>query len=287
MPLKSIVGLDHVVAVVRDLDAAAAQWHRLGFTVSPRGTHSAHMGTGNYTIMLGEDYIELLGVLTATERNAATRAYLERREGLERVAFTTTSAAALADEIAGLGLVPIGPTDFSRPVDLADGRKTEARFRTTQWPVAERPADLRIFACEHLTRDAVWLPELQRHANTARRIAHLEMVTPDPRAAAEHLARMIGQPVSIDPDGAIRVASGGTRADFLFVDQATLVGRHPGVDITGIAAECAITLSLVVGDDEAAAAALTASGVPFVKGSGSVKVAPKDANGVLLELALA
>ena len=64
--IKSIAGIDHAVVAVKDLDAAAANWKQLGFTVSPRGTHSAHMGTGNYTIMLGEDYMELLGVVKAT-----------------------------------------------------------------------------------------------------------------------------------------------------------------------------------------------------------------------------
>ncbi|MCC7347062.1 MAG: VOC family protein, partial [Variibacter sp.] len=53
MPLKHILGVDHVVVTVRDLDAAAEQWRRLGFTMSPRGTHSPIMGTGNYTIMFG------------------------------------------------------------------------------------------------------------------------------------------------------------------------------------------------------------------------------------------
>jgi len=67
MPIPSVVGLDHVVVVVRDLDAAAAQWQRLGFTISPRGTHSAHMGTANYTMMLREDYLEILGVVAPTE----------------------------------------------------------------------------------------------------------------------------------------------------------------------------------------------------------------------------
>ena len=72
MTLKNIVGIDHAVVIVRELDRAAENWKRLGFTVSPRGTHSPHMGTGNYTIMLDPDYIELLGVLTP--KNAASRA---------------------------------------------------------------------------------------------------------------------------------------------------------------------------------------------------------------------
>ena len=88
MALKNVVGIDHAVVVVRDLDKAAENWRRLGFTVSPRGTHSARMGSGNATIMLDPDYVELLGVLAETEHNAPTRAFLAKRgEGIERIAL--------------------------------------------------------------------------------------------------------------------------------------------------------------------------------------------------------
>src|ERR1700753_4084378 len=97
MSLKNIIGVDHAVIVVGDLDAAAQNWKQLGFTMSPRG---AKMGTGNYTIMLGDDYLELMGVLGETEHNAPTRAFLARSGGgIERVAFTTLDAAAGAEEI--------------------------------------------------------------------------------------------------------------------------------------------------------------------------------------------
>src|SRR5215469_7034269 len=120
--------------MVRDLDRAADNWKRLGFTVSPRGTHSAHMGSGNYTIMLDGDYIELLGVLAPTEHNAPARAFLEKREGIERVAFTAVDAAAGAEEVRARGLVPIGPTDFERPVMMPGGTMSAAKFRTFHWP---------------------------------------------------------------------------------------------------------------------------------------------------------
>ena len=85
MALKHLAGLDHVVILVRQLDKAAESWSRLGFTVSPRGTHSGHLGSANHTIMLGPDYIELLGILTETPHNAPSRAFLERRgEAMER-----------------------------------------------------------------------------------------------------------------------------------------------------------------------------------------------------------
>ena len=74
MALKNVVGVDHAVVMAKDLDKAAEGWRRLGFTISPRGTHSAHMGTGNYTIMLDPDYIDCWGCSAPTEHNAPARA---------------------------------------------------------------------------------------------------------------------------------------------------------------------------------------------------------------------
>lgn len=56
----NISGLDHVVILVRDLDAAQATYARLGLTLTPRGFHS--IGTHNHCIMFDSDYVELLAV---------------------------------------------------------------------------------------------------------------------------------------------------------------------------------------------------------------------------------
>src|SRR5258708_12120581 len=96
--------MDDGVVVVGDLDKAAENWRRLGFTLSPRGTHSAKMGSGNYTIMLDPDYIELLGVLVETEHNAPARAFLAKRgEGIERIAFTAVGSPPRAGGIRAPG----------------------------------------------------------------------------------------------------------------------------------------------------------------------------------------
>src|SRR3954468_21239548 len=192
MALKNIVGIDHAVVVVKDLDNAAENWKRLGFTVSPRGTHSARMGSGNYTIMLDPDYMELLGILVETDHNAPTRAFLaERGEGIERIAFTAVDSAAGAEEIRSRGYEPVGPVDFERPVMMPDGSLSAAKFRIFQWPVAEAPGGLRIFACQHKTRETVWIPELMNHANGAKRLKQVLVVSPQPEQDAAHLGRMI------------------------------------------------------------------------------------------------
>src|SRR5215475_5961254 len=222
--------------MVKDLDKAAENYKRLGFTVSPRGTHSAHMGSGNYTIMFDPDYMELLGVLAPTEHNAPARAFLDRRgEGIERIAFTAIDSAAGADEIRARGLTPIGPTDFERPVTLPNGTVSAARFQTFLWPTAEAPGGVRIFACQHKTRETVWIPELMTHANGAKRLRQVLLAAPDPAKEASHLAKLTDRDVRKEADGAIAVPSGADRADFVFMTLQQLAARYPGVPLAGLA----------------------------------------------------
>jgi hypothetical protein len=276
--LRNIVGIDHAVVIVRELDQAAGNWKRLGFTVSPRGTHSAHMGTGNYTIMLDPDYIELLGVLAPTEHNAPTRALLEKREGVERVAFTTLEAAAGAEEIRARGSIPLGPTDFERPVTMPDGTQSAAKFRTFHWPVAEAPAGMRIFACQHKTRETVWIPELMKHTNGAKRLRQVLLVAPEPEKEASHLSRLIDGSPRSEADGAITVPSGGDRADFVFMSREQLGQRYPGVQLADLPERGAVGL-VIAADLGKAEKALGTAGV---RSGQSLCVPPASANGTLL-----
>jgi hypothetical protein len=278
--LKNVIGIDHAVVVVRDLDKAAANWGRLGFTVSPRGTHSPKMGSGNYTIMLDPDYIELLGVLVETEHNAPTRAFLEKSgEGVERIAFTAVDSAAGAEEIRARGYEPLGPTDFERPVTMPDGSVSAAKFRIFQWPVSEAPGGLRIFACQHKTRETVWIPGLMKHANGAKHLKQALVVSPEPAKDAAHLARMIDREVRAEPDGAVAVPSGADRADFIFLTKPQLGRRYPEVSLTGLPERGGAGLVLATSDLAAAEKAVGNSGG---RCGGAVCVAPAGANGALL-----
>jgi Glyoxalase-like domain len=276
--LKNVIGIDHAVIMVRDLDKAAANWKQLGFTVSPRGTHSAHMGSGNYTIMLDPDYIELLGVLKATEHNAPARAFLDKREGIERIAFTAVDSAAGAEEIRARGYPPLGPTDFERPVTMPDGTLSAAKFRTFQWPVAEAPGGVRLFACQHKTRETVWIPELMKHANGAKRLRQVLILAPESAKEAAHLSRMIDRETRNESDGAIAVPSGADRADFVFLTREQLSRRYPDVPLASLPERG--SAGLVVAAD----LALTekALGAHGVRSSGAICVPPNASNGTLL-----
>ena len=67
----------------------------------------------------------------------------------------------------------------------------------------------------------------------------------------------------------------------MFLDRSTLEKRHPGVSLAGIPDEGAITMAVRVVDIAKATAVL--GGRAAVKQANVVKVAPAEANGVILE----
>ncbi|WP_276809744.1 VOC family protein [Castellaniella defragrans] len=277
--LATLEGLDHVVVTVRDLDAAAGQWRALGFTLSPRGTHSAHLGTGNYTLMFEDDYLELLGILQATELNAPSRDFLARRgQGLEQAAFRTRDAAAGAAALARQGIQAVGPVDFSRPVSRPDGGRAEAAFSIFNWPPDQRPADLRIFACQHHTREAVWLPELTRHANTVAGIRRVEAIAADPAAAARTLGALLDAAPETTAAGA-RIRTGPGRADIHFMTADAFAQAYALPAGVALPAQGAAALALRVRDLEAAA---RCAGPAAWRTARGVALPPDLASGVLL-----
>ena len=139
--LQHVSGIDHCVLLVRDLDAAERAMARLGFRPTPRGYHSAHMGTANATVVFRDGtYFETLGVVAETAYNEATRAELAQREGLYGIALKTDDARGAAAEFAAAGLGPPEAVDFVRPVELPGGPQdaafTVARTHPNTFPAA-------------------------------------------------------------------------------------------------------------------------------------------------------
>jgi catechol 2,3-dioxygenase-like lactoylglutathione lyase family enzyme len=185
----TVGGIDHLVVAARELDRARRCYERLGFTLTPRGEHS--LGSSNQCMMFRDgDYLELLAI-GVPGRRPYYEAFLARREGAAALAFATESAEATraAWEAAGLRAAPLEA--FGRPVDLPTGRE-EARFVTVTLELAQTP-EARLFACQHLTPALVWLPDHLDHANGARGIASITIVTADPSATAAVHARATGR----------------------------------------------------------------------------------------------
>ncbi|HYF17706.1 MAG TPA: VOC family protein [Ramlibacter sp.] len=183
-----IRGIDHVVILVRDLDAAQEAFTRLGFAPTPRGFHS--IGTRNHCLMFGTDYVELLTVAQPHPVTAYFSDHLGRGEGAAAIGFATDDAHAAHAAYTRMGIAADAPADFSRPVDLPGGR-VDAKFRVVQLPPAETPG-CRSFLCQHFTPHAVWRPEYQDHPLGVTGIARVTVASPDPAATAAQYGRVVG-----------------------------------------------------------------------------------------------
>jgi hypothetical protein len=102
----------------------------------------------------------------------------------------------------------------------------EARFSVFDVHDDAAP-ELRLFACQHHTPEAVWVPNLLSHANGAQRILRIEQVAAAPEPVATALATHLrGTPERL-ADG-FRVATAAGRAAIEVMTQAAFAARHKG-----------------------------------------------------------
>jgi catechol 2,3-dioxygenase-like lactoylglutathione lyase family enzyme len=271
-----VTGIDHVYLLTDDLDRAAAQWQRLGFTVTPRGLHSTHMGTGNHTMMLQEDYIELLGVLTPTEANAQQRAALEASgQGLHAIACRIADAEAAVAALDERGIAAGPVRHFARPVDLPGGKTGEAAFSVAVFDPAEVPQGS-VFMCQHRTRPAVWVPEWMDHPNGATALGAVVAVSDDPEGTAASFARLFAAGAVTDLPNGKRVETG--TAPVLVLTPEGVASRYPGMALDG-AARGVFTALEVVADMAKAGAVLGDLARPVPHG---LAVSPEHATGAMV-----
>lgn len=250
------LALDHLVVVTSDLSRTAEDWSRLGFTLSPLGRHSPEMGTVNHTIMFRRDYLELLAIEAATPASAEWRVLLDRcGPGLLGIVPTADQAERVREQWRAAGIEAGPVAAFERPVPLPEGGSAWARFRIV--PAApETLPGLKVFACEHLTPEHVWLPDLLDHPNTANGLHWVEILVPSVEGAIGSWQRLGAVPTGGDGSGA-RLALGRHVIHLR-------AGHTHGMRV--------LALGIGVDDLDACAAAVAASGRRMEREGGRVSV---------------
>lgn len=281
-----VLGVDHTYLLVHDLDASADLYRRLGFTLSPRGLHSPQKGTANYTIIFTDDYLELLGVVSQTPLNNGQRDNLAQHgEGLRAIANRTVSADQAKPALAALGIETGEVSAFSRPLTLPNGTDGIASFRTLSFaPKAVPLGDF--FLCQHETRDAVWLPELQQHANGAVALGGFVGISETPRRTAETFAQFYAKGRVSVAEGGFRVDTGANSAPLLFGDKAAVEALFPGAGIAETPANGFAALRIQVRDLKRTKDVLLNHHISFAATPrGGLAVKPHEASGAIIEFA--
>ena len=281
-----VTGIDHVVILVRHLDASEHQLRTLGFRPTPRGYHSAKMGTANHTVMFREaNYFETLGVVADTPLSAPFARILAEREGITAVAFQTDDARAAAADFQAGGFGAGEAVDFARPVDLADGTK-EAAFTVARIESGTL-AGLEAFVCQHHTPGVTWRPDYLDHENGVKGLAELVGVADDLAAVAASFERIFGPGAGRIADGVLTIETGTVPIRYVGPDR--VAERFAGMTaIADARPPYLLGLSFRVADVDATAACLARHGIAAERSaSGAVLVAPADACGTVMEFGAA
>jgi catechol 2,3-dioxygenase-like lactoylglutathione lyase family enzyme len=256
--------LDHVIIAVKNLDAAAATYRKLGFTLTPRGLHEGK-GTGNHCIMFKDSYIELLGIVDEMGAKGRLAERVNARgEGAMGIAYGADDAGKAAAALRAAGIAAEDPNELSRPLDL-DGKREMVRFRNVMMPGLTLPNVMQ-FVCTHLTPELIRARhEWQLHPNGATGIEAVVIATDDPGHERNEASRLHGNRL--------------TNAKIEFLSHG---GSESRFDSTrnGIAA-----LAIRVNEPDATSAILSMAKVAHKETHESVIVPASAAHGVVLEFA--
>ena len=193
-------GLDHVVHVVRDLEAAGELYDMLGFTVGARNRHP--WGTHNRLVQTPGFFVELLEIADAEaippheegkfSFGAFNRDYLnEVGPGLSMLVLEGHDDPALDKaefDAAGFGGFEL--FDFSRNGKRPDGSEVEVAF-TLAFARDPTSPHAGFFTCLQRRPENFWAPDLQRHMNGTVAIAGVVLTADEPEQHVEFLKTFV------------------------------------------------------------------------------------------------
>ena len=180
-------GIDHIVHVVHDLDAAGDFYRRLGFTVGARNVHP--WGTHNRIVQFKTSFIELLEIgepakipphgPRAFSFGAFNRDFVAAREGLSMLILKSTDARADARLFEAAKISDFEVFDFGREAKRPDGTTVKVAFSLA---FARDPAspNLGFAACQQHFPENFWNPAFQLHSNGATGMPGVVMVADNP-----------------------------------------------------------------------------------------------------------
>jgi hypothetical protein len=225
--VSAAVGLDHVGVATADLAAAAAEWQRLGFALTPLARHAPPAGTANRCAMLRDGYIELIAVVDPERPSATLQRFLARYAGIHILSLAISDEQAALDRLTRAGFTTEIATS-ARPANPRRPNGPQARF--ARLPLTD--AEPRLQLLRHLTPELVWQKRFLRHPNNAVALDAVVMVDDPPAVLAARLSRAAGVAVVPDPAGgyALPLARGQAR----ILPPVALENVFPGVTIPSL-----------------------------------------------------
>jgi catechol 2,3-dioxygenase-like lactoylglutathione lyase family enzyme len=279
-------GLDHVVHAVRDLDAAADLYRRLGFQVGARNRHP--WGTHNRLVQFDGFFIEILTFAEPDKLGqdgfsnlfaAYNRDFAAAHEGLSMIILESRDPDGDAGlyERAGICASPV--MRFEREGTRPDGSRVKVGFSLV---FAEDPNAPKIhFAtCQQHHPENFWNPDFQRHANGATAIAEAVVVADDPKRHREAVRAFTGAAGSAPSGAGYTYAL--MRGDISLTTPAEFSGRYGVASPETEGGARIAALRFEVADPAALEALLARACVPYRRRADALVIPPEAAFGATL-----
>jgi catechol 2,3-dioxygenase-like lactoylglutathione lyase family enzyme len=279
-------GLDHIVHAVRDLEAAAALYRRLGFTVGARNRHP--WGTHNHVVQLPGFFVELVAV-AEPERlgddgfsqlfGRRNQDFLKRQEGFSLLILEAADAAADAAAFARAGIAESEVLTFEREGRRPDGSAVKVGFSLAFARDAAAP-QVGFATCQQHYPENFWNPAFQRHPNTVTGVAGIVLVAEHPSDHHIFLSAFSGERELLATSSGLTVQTPRGEIQMMTPNAFRQHFDAPPPDVTSgprLAALC-----LTVREPDATRAMLREAGVPFEEVVGRIVIAPEQAMGATL-----
>lgn len=279
-------GLDHLVIGVRDLDAVAEFYTRLGFRVGARNRHP--WGTENRIVQFPGAFLELItvGDEGAIPEHGPRRfsfgafvrdALAAQGEGLSMLVLESTDADADAAAFKAAGIGDFETFFFERQARRPDGSEVRVAFRLAFAEDRKAP-ECGFFVCQQLEPQNFWNPAFQQHDNGATGLAAAIIVAEEPALHQDFLTAFTGGAEVLEgnadlvlplPRGRIDVLDPEAAQATYHIEPDTTPARFLGFCVT-------------VPDLEAVAQRLEAAEIAFAHGEERLVVRPEAAFGCVI-----
>ena len=178
-------GLDHIVHAVRDLDATAELYRRMGFTVGARNHHT--WGTHNHIVQMPGFFIEILTFAEPDKLGtdgfsklfaAYNRDFITRRDGLSLLILESQDAATDERAFSAAGIAQSPVMRFEREGKRPDGSPVKVAFSLV-FATDKAAPDIHFCTCQQHFPENFWNPAFQTHDNGVREVRGVIMVADD------------------------------------------------------------------------------------------------------------
>ena len=282
--------IHHPGLVAEDIEAAVAQYERLGFVFTPLslakislepGAEPVYLGAGNRNAIFERNFLEIVGV---TDADVWARFPVAKRgpfnlderlglyQGLHIMHFGADDLTLVRARLQAAGVEVSDIATLQRTVETPEGpRVMEAK--TVYFARGANPEALMQIA-QHVTPQYALQQRYNVHPNGARRLTEVIVCSHDPEALAAKYALYSGHPVQTRPHCRF-LDLGHTRV--LVTDPAGLPELSPGQQAPVVPFLAGFTVATASLD--AARDVLRGADVPFSEVDGRLVVSPEHACG--------